>query len=247
MKELVKKIYNKISRNLIREKNSFEDYVFDINRRYDIETGKIIKELLNRDSNSIDVGAHKGEILKNMISASPFGKHYAFEPLPHLYKYLTDNFGKKAIVFQYALSDFNGETSFNYVTTNPAYSGLKKRKYDRPEEDIAIEVEVRKLDDIIPAELPIKFIKIDVEGAEFGVLKGAINLLKKWKPVIIYEQGLGGSDVYGITPGNFFDFMISLNYKISLMEYYLLKKEPLTREEYRYHFSKGYNYYFIAY
>jgi FkbM family methyltransferase len=243
---LIKKIYTRLNRIRTSQK-PFENYVLDINSRYDFETFQIIKQFLNKDSNTIDVGAHKGEILKRMITASPLGKHFAFEPLPELYKYLLNNFNKNAVVFPYALSDVNGKSNFNYVTTNPAYSGLIKRKYDRPENDKIIEVEVRKLDDIIPSECPVKFIKIDVEGAEFGVLKGGINILKKWKPLIIYEQGLGGSDIYGTEPNLFFDFMDNLGYKISLMEYYLLKKEPLSRDEYCHQFRKGYNYYFIAY
>lgn len=246
LSRLIKKIYNRLNR-IGHSRNPLENYVLDIGSRYDLETFKIVKETLNRDSNTIDIGAHKGEILKRMISAAPIGKHFAFEPLPDLYKYLSDKFKGDAVIFPYALSDVTGKSSFNHVVTNPAYSGLIKRRYDRPENDEVIEVEVRKLDDIIPQDVPIKFVKIDVEGAEFGVLKGGVKILQKWKPLIVYEQGLGGSDIYGTQPGIFFDFMDNLGYKISLMEYYLLKKQSFSKEEYCLQFNKGYNFYFIAY
>lgn len=230
------------------EAMSFDRFVFDINSRYDLETFEIIRRVLRKDSNCIDVGAHKGAILKEMIKAAPLGKHLAFEPLPDLYEELKLNFnGNNVKVYTYALSDNGGLTSFNYVTTNPAYSGILKRDYDRPEQDRIIQVEVRRLDDIVDLDMPIKLIKIDVEGAEFGVLKGANKLMTRWKPVIIYEQGLGGADIYGTQPGHFFDYMQLFGYKISLMEYYLRDKEPLSREEYCLNFTKGYNYYFIAY
>ena len=48
-------------------------------------------------------------------------------------------------------------------------------------------VELKKLDDVIPTDVTIDFIKIDVEGAELGVLKGAKNVLLKNKPIIIFE------------------------------------------------------------
>jgi FkbM family methyltransferase len=241
METILRRISNKIFPLKKAEIN-----VLDLNTRYDLETIEIIKGL-DAATNCIDIGAHKGDILKYIIKYAPQGAHFAFEPLPDLYNDLQKKYGKLCKVYPYALSDTEGNATFNYVTTNPAYSGLKKRRYDRPEEDSTINVEVRKLDTLIPDNLPIGFLKIDVEGAEFGVLKGALSLLSRWKPVIVYEQGLGGSDIYGTSPEAFFDFMSALGYQISLMEYYLSKKQPLTRDEYCHHFKKGYNYYFIAY
>lgn len=249
MKGKIKNILKKIYHKLFDKTNqvTLEQIVFDINARYDCQTNYIISQLLKVDSNSIDVGAHRGDILINMIKAAPEGKHFAFEPLPELYDFLKTRFNGKATVYPFALGNENGKLPFNHVTTNPAYSGLLKRKYARPEMDESIEVEVRKLDEIIPIEIPITFIKIDVEGAEFGVLRGAAKILRRWKPVLIYEQGLGASEIYDTQPGEFYDFMKSFGYQISLMEYYINKKQPMDRDEYCKHFEKGYDYYYIAY
>ncbi len=244
---LLKRIYSRLFRQKQVAEKGFETYVFDMNTRYDLQTFHIIKQIVNPGSNTVDVGAHKGDILIKMTDAAPDGQHFAFEPIPGLYEYLKKRFKNRATIFPFALGERNGTVPFNYVTTNPAYSGFLKRKYDRPEEDKTIQVEVRKLDEIIPADIPIEFIKIDVEGAEFEVIKGAVKILTKWKPVIIYEQGLGGSDIYGTEPEVFYDYMHSLGYNLSLMEYYLLKKPSLDKEEYCNHFRKGYNFYFIAY
>jgi FkbM family methyltransferase len=224
-----------------------EEYIFDANSRYDLQTFEVIKRQLKRNSNTIDVGAHKGDILIKLIEAAPEGTHFAFEPIPALFGELRERFGKKAIVYPFALGGTNGTVSFNLVTSNPAYSGLLKRKYDRPEKDECISVEMRTLDEVIPAGAKIDLIKIDVEGAEFGVVKGAAETLKRSKPIIIYEQGLGGADVYKTDPGDFFEWMAAIGYNISLMEYYLNGKQPLSKEEYCQQFWKGYNYYFIAY
>jgi FkbM family methyltransferase len=245
--QLITKVKNKIKQLISKPPAETRSATLELNYRYDAETVEIIKSL-QPTANCIDVGAHKGDILKEILLSCPQGKHYAFEPLPYLFEELKKNFSKKAAVYPYALSDENGTTQFNYVITNPAYSGILKRKYDRPvEEDTLITVEQRKLDDVIPAEIPVHFIKIDVEGAEFGVLKGAKRILKQNQPLIIYEQGKGGSDIYGTEPGVFFDFMKGFGYNISLMEYYLRGALPFSKEEYCLQFEKGYNFYFIAY
>jgi hypothetical protein len=48
-------------------------------------------------------------------------------------------------------------------------------------------VTVRRLDEIIPEDVSIEFIKIDVEGAEAAVLRGASNLLRSQQPVVVFE------------------------------------------------------------
>lgn len=48
----------------------------------------------------------------------------------------------------------------------------------REEQIEKINVEVRRLDEVIPPSLPIRLIKIDVEGGELDVLKGANQVLK---------------------------------------------------------------------
>lgn len=221
--------------------------VLDLNGRYDLETIEVMKRL-GVSANCIDIGAHKGDILRDILKYAPQGRHFAFEPIPDLAENLQKEFGRRCTVYPYALSEENGQTEFNYVISNPAYSGIKKRQYDRPHEnDTLITVQKRRLDELIPAELPIHFMKIDVEGGEFQVLRGAKKILQEWKPVIVYEQGLGGSNIYGTTPGEFYDFMNAMGYSISLMEYYLMNKKPLSREDYCTHFNNGYNFYFIAY
>src|SRR5213083_65495 len=44
----------------------------------------ILRKTLRKDSNCIDVGAHVGEWLTQFLALAPRGRHFAFEPLPHL-------------------------------------------------------------------------------------------------------------------------------------------------------------------
>ena len=149
-------------------------------------------------------------------------------------------------ILPFALSAVKEKTSFNYVTTNPAYSGLKKRKYDNPEKEIEIFVQTERLDDVIPSQLAIRIIKIDVEGGELGLMQGASKLLAKYKPLIIFETGIGGSDVYGTTPEKIFEFLSGLSYSINLLDRFLNQKPALSEKEFCQQYYLGKNYYFIA-
>lgn len=217
------------------------------NLKYDRLTKKIIKENILADSNCIDIGCHKGEILENILSQSPNGTHFAFEPLPTYYSELVKNFNNKATIFPYALSDKSGETEFHFVKNAPAYSGIQKRKYDVQEPDIEkLKVEVKMLDEIIPENVKIDFIKIDVEGGEFDVLKGGVNLLKKYNPLLIFEFGKGASDFYNVKPSELFLLLADMNYSIYSLDNFVSKDSPYDKDSFEHAYEMNKEYYFVA-
>lgn len=222
---------------------------FTKNQRYDHLTRTIIKRFCERDSNYIDVGTHKGEILDLFLKQCPGGIHFGFEPIPALFETLQKKYAGRSNcrLFQLALSNQKSTTSFNYVLSNPAYSGIKKRVYDRKQEkDQLITVQTDRLDNVIPDGLPVRLIKIDVEGGEMDVLEGAEKVLSGFKPLVIFECGLGGSDIYGTTPERVFDFFSSRGYRIFLLDAFVRNKPALTREALADQFYNRKNYYFIA-
>ncbi len=220
-----------------------------INERYDRQTKAIIKKVCKPDSVCIDIGCYRGDILKSMMEFAPDAIHKAFEPIPDQYQFLKNKFGDKAGIYPFALGDENHETSFHHVTSNPTYSGLKQRQYKGEENIVEIKVQVKRLDDVVLPHIPIHLIKIDVEGGEFDVMKGGRATLYKWKPYLIFEHGIGGSDSYGIRPEEVYDFLVNdLGYKICLMRDYL-KDENLkgfTKQEFEEQFWKGKNCYFLG-
>ena len=219
------------------------------NQRYDRQTDLVISKVCQKDSSCIDVGCHKGEVLDIMLQYAPNGTHFGFEPIPDMYKSLTEKYGENCQFFEIALSDKKGETTFNLVLSNPAYSGIQKRRYDRPnEEDTSITVQMDSLDNLIPEDANIDLIKIDVEGGELGVLKGARNLINRSKPVVVFEHGLGAADVYGTKPEQVYD-LLSGEYgmQVSLMKNWLMNKPSLEKTEFSRQFNEGENHYFIGY
>lgn len=217
------------------------------NLEYDRLTKSIMKKVIQKDSNCIDIGCHKGEILQFILKLAPQGAHFAFEPIPYLYDQLNVKFKDQATVFPFALSDKSGQTTFNLVKNAPAYSGINKRKYavENPEIE-EIQVELKQLDEVIPAETKIDFIKIDVEGGEFDVLKGAKNILKNHQPILVFECGIGASEFYGTKPKEIFQYLTDLNYKISTLGAFMKQSSPLTILEFESAFTNNTDYYFIA-
>ena len=160
------------------------------NHQYDIQAKKVIRQVMQIDSVGVDVGCHGREFLDLFLKYAPNSQHLGFEPLPDYYQNLVKNYGTKCQIFPQALSDKKGESTFNYVISNPAYSGLQKRNYDKPnEKDTSITVETDLLDQLIPKNKQIDFIKIDVEGAELAVLEGAEILLSEHRPTFYAEIG----------------------------------------------------------
>jgi FkbM family methyltransferase len=220
------------------------------NQKYDAYTRKIIKKSLKQDSNCIDIGCHKGEILDLMIKGSVQGRKIGFEPIPDLYNFLAEKYARdpNVTIYPTALYDQTGKTTFQHVLNAPAYSGIKRRKYDGKEVEIEqITVETGLLDDIIPGDLRIDLMKIDVEGAELRVMKGGVSTISRCKPVIIFEFGLGAADFYNSRPDELFALLtIDCGMKISTLKSYLDLAPSLSEVQFCRMFNEGSEYYFVG-
>ena len=219
------------------------------NHHYDILTRKIISTRLKPDSNCIDVGCHKGEIMDIIVKAAPNGHHFGLEPIPDFFYGLKAKYSDNAgvTIIDKAASNQTGTSTFNYVTSNPSYSGLRKRAYDRKDEtDETITVDTELLDRMVPEDMAFDLIKIDVEGAELFVLEGARKILERSKPLVIFEHGKGASEFYDTSPENIYDFFSRHDMRISNLSRFLKNGTPLSRSEFIEQYEGGKHYNFIA-
>jgi FkbM family methyltransferase len=213
---------------------------------YDTQTVAIMRRVLARDSICIDVGASRGELLAHMVRLAPLGQHIAFEPLPEFHRALTKKF-PRVQVHQLALSDSAGRSIFQHVVSNPAYSGFKRRAYPNSEERVEeIEVNTARLDDVIDPELPVRFVKIDVEGGELLVLRGSVDTIRRHQPFIVFEFGLGAADYYGTQPDEMYDLLAGCGLTVSLLSNWLKDGNPLSKQQFEAEFRGYGNYYFVA-
>ena len=191
-----------------------------------------MRRVLAKDSNCVDVGAHRGVLLEHMITLAPEGQHVAVEPLPKFAALLRENFAGVAI-YECALGAQAGTSTFAHVTTNAAYSGLRQRPYDRPDEQVdEITVEVRTVDEVVGDRRPVRLLKIDVEGGELDVLHGATHVLTEDRPFVAFEFGNRASAVYGATAEDVFDTLTAAGLRVTTLARWLRHDPDLDRAEF---------------
>jgi FkbM family methyltransferase len=199
---------------------------------YDRQTTAVMRRVLRPDSSGVDVGAHEGLVLRELLRLSPAGRHVAYEPLPHLYDQLEREYGRlpTVTVIPYALGDAAGLSSFSYIVSDPGMSGLRRRRDVSDDARVeTIEVAVERLDDTLPTGVRPRFVKIDVEGAELLVLKGASRTLVDHRPYVVFEHGRAALECYDALPGDGFDLLDGFGLRVSLLASWLGGEAPLTR------------------
>src|SRR5881628_1427037 len=90
---------------------SLLDWKTRVTSKYDREALQVMGRILKPNSNCIDVGCHRGLILRQMLRRAPQGRHFAFEPVPDQFGKLLEKF-PNAKIFNVALSDTHGECTF---------------------------------------------------------------------------------------------------------------------------------------
>jgi len=192
-------------------------------------TRRILRTLLRPDDNCIDVGAHAEDVLAECLRLAPRGTHAAVEPIPYLAAALRARF-PGVEVHHAAATDTNGPLEFTVVISAPAFSGIRRRPDlapDLPTE--TVRVLGMRLDDLIPPDRPIRLLKIDVEGAELGVLRGAARLLARWRPWVLFEHGSAAA-VYGTTTADVFAELSRHGLSIWTLPGWIAGDPPLTCE-----------------
>jgi FkbM family methyltransferase len=218
------------------------------NSLYDWQTIAVMRRVLRSDSNAIDVGAFEGGMLRHMIRLAPHGSHIAIEPLPERAVALAARFPAVS-VHPVALGAAPGESEFQHVLNHPALSGLRRRSdLAAGEMVVPVRVRVEALDRLVPPDRPVALIKVDVEGGELGVFQGSVETLRRWRPVVVFECGLGAADAYGVEPEGVYDALTgpAAGLKVSLLEAWLAGAGPLSREGFAEEYRGRRNFYFIA-
>jgi FkbM family methyltransferase len=173
---------------------------------YESEKVSLFEKTLKKGNTVFDIGAHVGfYTLLSAELAGKEGKVFSFEPLTANYEYLKKhieiNNYKNIIPFNVAVSDKDGFASFKQGENTSTGQLTSEGE---------IRVRTIAIDDWINnKKLPVPdILKIDVEGAEFAVLKGAVNLLNRYHPIIFLSTHSGGIHKKCC------DLLLSLGYKL---------------------------------
>lgn len=200
----------------------------------------VMQRILKPDSNWLEVGASTGEMLWHVLRYAPRGTHHAFEPVPDSVARLRAELGARVTVHALALSDAAGESEFQHVVGDAGYSGLRRRTYPRAGMEVRpIRVRTARLDDELRPEFPVHAMKIDVEGAEMQVFRGAERTLARWHPVVLFEHGTGAAEAYGTTPADLWQWLDARGYAIALPADWLQGRPALTQTAFEAAFHSG--------
>lgn len=174
------------------------------------------RQLIRPGDTVVDVGAHSGLHTANFCDlVGPSGAVLAFEPLPTAFEALAAR-RLPARLVNAALSSSPGRSSFTFARGVPEESGLRQRRFSRPDlsDPVVIDVEVRRLDDFLPDLTSLRYVKIDIEGGEIDCLRGATESIGRFRPYFSVEYGAAGYDIYGYERRTLFDWAIEHDYMI---------------------------------
>lgn len=176
---------------------------------------RMIRKFLNKNSVILDIGANIGWYSLNLSRYIPNGRIIAFEPIPHTFGYLKKNIklnGAENIqAHNYGLSDKAEISHFYHNPKFAAAASLKNLHIDN--KAVRVKCRVRRMDDFIfNLTQRIDLIKCDVEGAELYVMKGALETLKKTRPVLFVEMLRKWSAKFGYHPNDTIALLGNIGY-----------------------------------
>jgi FkbM family methyltransferase len=212
------------------------------NRIYDYLTEEVIRAAVKPDSMCVDVGCNEGFILRMMSEHAPLGAHLAFEPIPRLYEQVKAHFASTPVrVYNLALAEAPGRSTFWHVAASSGYSSLKPRSLPNPRwETERLEVAVETLDRMVKPDEHVTLVKIDVEGAELQVMRGGRETLRRCRPLVVFEWVAESAAAYGAAPEDPYRFLQrECGLRVSLLEDWLGGRAPLTLSAFRRHVRRG--------
>jgi FkbM family methyltransferase len=158
---------------------------------------KYVLSSVEQGQTVLDIGAHKAGYLYFFIKqVGKKGKIYAFEPQRKLYQYLLELkniMGWQNVTIEHlALSDATGKATLYipniHVKKGSSPGASIRQSQNMDEVAIMDEVNTESLDTYCKqGQIRPNFIKIDVEGNELSIFKGALETLQICKPKIIVE------------------------------------------------------------
>jgi FkbM family methyltransferase len=160
----------------------------------------------------VDLGAHIGKYTLHFAKLFKSLKVIAVEPDPTnfitLRKAVKANNLENVTIENCACADIDGKTQLYISFKSDVHSLIK-----RPETVATVTVKCKSLDNLVSEQKlkSVDIIKIDVEGAEYKVLKGGINTITKYKPVIFVE-------IWTNNYKSIAEFLRKLKYDITLIE-----------------------------
>lgn len=192
---------------------------------FEADNVRVLQRLVRPGSYFFDVGTNIGLMSVPVLRAVPDVRIISFEPspntLPWLRRTIEHSHSSRWTLIPKAVGMEIGQVTFSLSKQeNAAFDGIKPTH--RVEEAGQVTVEATTLDhEWKQLGCPnVSVIKIDVEGAELAVLRGARAIMESNRPFVLTEWNRNNIKPYGIASGALYDYALAQRYKLYAMPFY---------------------------
>jgi FkbM family methyltransferase len=196
---------------------------------FEKENTRLISRLIRPNSVYFDVGANIGLMSIPILYKHPLCKVVSFEPSPNTLHYLKQtvkdsHFGDRWLTIDKAVGRCAGDLDFciadpglgvfdGFVDTKRANKFLTAGQKQSTRK-ITVPVTTLDIEWLAMSKPSVSVIKIDVEGADYQVLEGAVNCIENEKPFIFLEWCIENLSAYSYSPEILLIFANRFNYRI---------------------------------
>lgn len=189
---------------------SDDDYLAKMGPTFEPETVRLFQTLAS--GTVLDIGANIG--CTALLFSHLADQVHAFEPSPSTYELLRKNVGVATNVFTHnvGIGDVPGESELTFARNNRS-GGFVSDKTSASTGHVIEKIFIHTLDDTVQRLklTDVDFIKIDVEGFEGHVIKGAQKTLSSYRPVVALELNHWCLNAFQRTSvPEFFDYLRSV-------------------------------------
>lgn len=156
----------------------------------------------------LDVGAHIGSVFSSVHRLNPTTTILAVEADPDKAHALKRRF-PYASIMDVAVGEQDGSVDF---FRDQAKSGFNSLLPNADTNGNKITVRLARLDDLVTGHVDL--IKMDVEGAELGALRGAEDLIARCRPVIMFESTSVDKNALGYSASALWDWLHARDYGV---------------------------------
>lgn len=172
--------------------------------------GRLVCSICDPNKTFLDIGAHIGSVTSAVHRYDATVNIIAVEAIPEKAEKLRRKFPYIPI-HACAVGEEEGEIAFFIDLKQTGYSSI-----NRPtnlSQIREIQVPIQRLDSLISRDTEVDVIKIDIEGAELGALRGAIGILSRSNPTVMFESAPTPSDANDAKK-DLFDYFDQRHYAI---------------------------------
>ena len=212
----LKEIYSPLvipgQRKFVKEVNSFSEEIVQLTYEFFLAPGSV----------AIDCGANVGRHTVGMSKlVGNTGRVLAIEANPEVSNLLVSTLNEKNIenvsVLQCAVTSSDGHfADFDMVTEYHEASSLKLRPEKQGLNKKKVKVKTRTLNSIVAEHglQDIRFVKVDVEGAEYDALRGGSEVFEKNAIIVFEHSGQAGCDLFNYSHDDFYNLFEDAAYLV---------------------------------